>query len=95
MLKKGADPNIKAHDELDPLMAAVENGDKATVLLLIENGADLQTRTKLTTPVFIAEAKGHGEIKDLLLAKGAPQRPGLFWRLRKSMLIRWSNLLCR
>merc|ERR1711971_1545452 len=38
LLNKGANPNIKAHDELDPLMSAVENGDKKTVILLIDKG---------------------------------------------------------
>ena len=38
LLNKGANPNIKAHDELDPLMSAVENGDKETVILLIDKG---------------------------------------------------------
>ena len=69
LLDKGADPNIKAHDDLDPLMAAVENGDKETVLLLIENGADVRTKTNLTTPVYIASEKGHEEIKRLLIEK--------------------------
>ena len=38
LLNKGANPNLKAHDELDPLMSAVENGDKETVTLLLDKG---------------------------------------------------------
>ena len=95
LLSKGADPNIKAHDDLDPLMAAVENGDKETVLLLIENGADVRTKTNLTTPVYIASEKGHEEIKRLLIEKGAPEDPGRFWQLKRSAIKRWKNLLCR
>ena len=95
MLNKGANPNIKAHDQLDPLMAAVENGDKETVTLLLEKGANVKTKTKLTTPVYIAQEKGHLVVKEILLEKGAPENPGFFWQLRRSILIRWSNLLCR
>ena len=94
LLQKGADPNIKAHDGLDPLMAAVEAGDKDTVNLLIEKGSNLKTRTKLTTPIFIARDKGHLEIEQILLEKGSPSEPGLFWKFRRSVLIRWSNLSC-
>ena len=86
---------MKAHDDLDPLMAAVENGDKETVLLLLDNGADILTKTKLTTPVYIAQDKGHLEIKELLLKRGAPEDPGWFWQFRRTVLKRWSNLLCR
>ena len=94
LLNKGADPNIKAHDGLDPLMAAVESGDEATVNLLIENGANLKTKTKLTTPVFIAREKGHLELEKLLIDKGAPSDPGAFWKIRRAMIMRWSNLSC-
>ena len=95
MLNQGADPNIKAHDGLDPLMAAVENGDKETVLLLIENGADVRTKTSLTTPVYIADQKGHEEIRNILIEKGAPEDPGWVWQFKRSALKRCKNLLCR
>ena len=95
LLNKGANPNIKAHDELDPLMSAVENGDKETVILLLEKGANVKTRTRLTTPVYIAQEKGHSDMANLLLDRGAPQNPGFCWQLRRSAIKRWSNLLCR
>ena len=95
LLNQGANPNIKAHDDLDPLMAAVENGDKETVLLLIENGADIRTKTSLTTPVYIANQKGHEEIRNILIEKGAPEDPGWIWQLKRSALKRCKNLLCR
>ena len=95
MLNKGANPNIKAHDELDPLMSAVENGDKETVILLLEKGANVKTRTRLTTPVYIAQEKGHSDMANLLLDRGAPENPGFCWQLRRSAIKRWSNLLCR
>jgi len=94
-LERGAEPNIVAHDELDPLMAAVENGDKETIELLIENGANVKTRTRLTTPIYIAQDKGHTEIKNLLLEKGAPENPGKLWQIRRAILLRVDNLLCK
>lgn len=94
LLDKGANPNIKAKDELDPLMAAVESGDKAIVTLLIDNGADLNSRTKLTTPVYIAHEKGHVEISQLLVERGAPLHPSSLWHLRRSAIKRWQNVSC-
>ena len=94
LLNKGCNPNIKAHDGLDPLMAAVEAGDIDTVSLLLEHGADPKTMTKLTTPLYIAKDKGHSEMAELLVQKGAPLEPGFFWKLRRSILIRWSNMSC-
>ena len=76
-------------------MSAVENGDNETVILLLDNGANIQSKTKLTTPIYIAQEKGHLEIQNLLKDRGAPQDPGFFWRLRRSILIRFENLLCK
>ena len=36
-------------------------------------GANVKTRTRLTTPVYIAQEKGHLELVSLLLDRGAPQ----------------------
>ena len=55
----------------------------------------MKTRTRLTTPVYIAQEKGHAELLNLLLEKGAPENPGFLWQFRRSVIIRWSNLLCR
>ena len=95
LLERGANPNIKAHDGLDPLMAAVESGDKETVVVLLDHGADMETRTTLTTPVYIAQEKGHSQMEKLLLERGLPSHPGFLWRFRRSLIKRWSNLLCR
>ena len=75
-------------------MAAVEAGDIDTVSLLLEHGADPKTMTKLTTPLYIAKDKGHLEMAELLVQKGAPLEPGFFWKLRRSILMRWSNMSC-
>ena len=58
-------------------------------------GADVKTRTRLTTPVYIAQEKGHREMENLLLEKGAPENPGCLWQFRRSVIIRWNNILCR
>lgn len=92
-MDKGANPNIKAHDQLDPLMSAVESGDIETVTLLLDKGANVKTKTKLTTPINIAQDKGHLEIKQLLIDRGAPLQPGFWWKLRRRILMRWSNYL--
>ena len=60
-----------------------------------KKGANVKTRTRLTTPVYIAQEKGHGEMENLLLEKGAPENPGCLWQFRRSVIIRWNNILCR
>jgi ankyrin repeat protein len=83
---------LKAEDELDPLMAAVESGDKEMVQLLLDNGADAKTKTKLTTPIYIAQEKGHCEIEELLIQNGAPVDPGSLWQLKRSLRKRFTYL---
>ena len=74
-------------------MMAVRNGDKETVSLLIENGADLRTKTIFTTPVYIARDLRYDDIKRLLIEKGAPEDPGVFWKFKRSVLdcCCWTN----
>ena len=43
------------------------------MLTLTIGGANVKTRTRLTTPVYIAQEKGHLELVSLLLDRGAPQ----------------------
>ena len=70
-------------------MAAVEKGEKEIVSLLLDKGgANVKTKTKLATPLMIAQEKGHLEIKQLLLDRGAQTDPGTFWKLRRSVLMR-------
>jgi len=68
-LSKGADPNIRAHDGFDPLMSAVEKGEKEICALLLDRGANVKTKTRLATPLMIAKEKGHGEVEKLLVSQ--------------------------
>ncbi|KAI9856821.1 MAG: hypothetical protein M1813_008758 [Trichoglossum hirsutum] len=55
-----------------PLSHAAENGHKATVRLLLENGAEPEFKDQHgVTPLLCAAAKGHEAIVKLLLEKGA------------------------
>ena len=69
LLSKGADPNIRAHDGFDPLMSAVEKGEKEICALLLDRGANVKTKTRLATPLMIAKEKGHGEVEKLLVSQ--------------------------
>ena len=69
LLSKGADPNIRAHDGFDPLMSAVEKGEKEICALLLDRGANVRTKTRLATPLMIAKEKGHGEVEKLLVSQ--------------------------
>ena len=51
--------------------------------------------TEATISVYGAQEKGHLELLNLLLEKGAPENPGFLWQFRRSVIKRWSNLLCR
>jgi ankyrin repeat protein len=52
---------------------AAKNGHKAVVKLLVEKGADLESKDKdfRWTPLLWAAARGHEAVVKLLLEKGA------------------------
>ena len=76
LLDRGADPNIKAHDKIDPLLSAVEQGHKEIILLLLDNGAKVNTRTNFTNAILLSREKGHSEIEQILRDHGGTESMG-------------------
>lgn len=67
----GATP-ARADERGDQLLAATRKGDLATVRQLLDEGADVNTRTRYdSTPLFFACDRGHLEIARLLIERGA------------------------
>ena len=66
-------PTFLFADELgDQLLAATRKGDLAAVKQLLDNGADVNTKTRYdSTPLFFACDRGHLEIARLLIERGA------------------------
>jgi hypothetical protein len=73
LLKNKHDPDVKDSYGRTPLSWAAENGHEAVVRLLLDTGADLETKDKDhdRTPLLYAAAKGHEAVVKLLLEKGA------------------------
>ena len=44
LLEKGANPNLRAKDQLDPLLSAIDFGHKEIIQLLISHGANVHTK---------------------------------------------------
>lgn len=67
----GATP-ARADERGDQLLAATRKGDLATVRQLLDEGADVNARTRYdSTPLFFACDRGHLEIARLLIERGA------------------------
>jgi len=73
LLEAGANPNTCAsYDRIPPIIEATRSGDKATVELLLNAGAHVNSREKNgTTALHWAAALHHHDIAELLLEKGA------------------------
>lgn len=73
LLAKGVDVNTKTEYGATALAYACDKGHTAVVKLLLENGADPNSRDTFyqATPITWASMKGHAEIVRLLLDKGA------------------------
>ena len=78
LIEKGADISAKDNAGSTPLMAASEANDTASVKLLVQKGADVNTPGMCyelgmpgQTPLMNAAAHGNIEVIKLLLAKGA------------------------
>jgi ankyrin repeat protein len=65
-------PNVTDRHGKTPLFAAVGNGHKEAVELLLMHGANVEaTGAGRSSPLFLAVERGHKEIVELLLANGA------------------------
>ena len=67
-----ATPTPSADERGDQLLGATRKGDLSAVRKLLDEGADVNTRTRYaSTPLFFACDRGHVEIARLLIARGA------------------------
>ena len=73
LLENGHGLNFKDSDNRTPLLWAAEYGREAVVKLLLEKGAELETKGKEygRTPLLWAAGNGHEAVVKLLLEKGA------------------------
>jgi hypothetical protein len=73
LLKKGYQSGCKDTSGQTPLSWAAENGHEAVVALLLEKGAELESKDNIygETPLSWAAANGHEAVVALLLEKGA------------------------
>ena len=70
----------KAKDGMDPLLAAVQMGHIEIAEMLIDAGAEVNTRSKGVNAVMLARDKGHLDIERLLLERGAKAELSLWER---------------
>ena len=64
--------SVSADERGEQLLAATRKGDLATVKKLLDEGADVNTRTRYqSTPLFFACDRGHLEVARLLIERGA------------------------
>ena len=81
LVNRGAQLNVRDHDELTPLMHAIIHGKSDCVKELLIHGASIVTANESFVPLNLACEHGHLEIAKLLLAQKAqisPNAEGLF-----------------
>jgi ankyrin repeat protein len=82
LLDKGGDPNwagYYGHKTL--LIQAINHGHPATVQILLERGANCETKdSSFITPLIHAAIRGHTEIINILLDRGAKIGGTCRWR---------------
>jgi ankyrin repeat protein len=73
LLENGHDLNSKSSNGQTPLSWAASRGQEAVVKLLVEKGAELETKSKDygQTPLLYAASRGQEAVVKLLLEKGA------------------------
>jgi ankyrin repeat protein len=71
LVKNGQYPDLKDNFGRTPLLWAAEKGHKVVVKLLLENGAELETKDEnySQTPLSLAAEEGHEAVVKLLLEK--------------------------
>jgi len=71
-LRDGAHPEGSVYDYYPPLQIAATNGKKEAVLLLLENGANVNRVSEFqNTPITAAAFQGHMDVINVLLKWGA------------------------
>lgn len=71
LLDKGADVALRAFNHETILHRAACVGYSEVIDLLIQRGANLESRVRCETPLMIAAKKGHAEATQVLLRRGA------------------------
>lgn len=73
LIKAGAVVNVTGMDQLTPLMAASLEGHEEVARVLINNGANVNTKRghMRETPLMMASSAGHKDIVRLLIEQGA------------------------
>jgi uncharacterized protein len=77
LIERGADVNARARNQAQvmPVHAAAAQGDRETMALLLDRGADVNARQQLGfTPLHSAGSTGDVAMAELLLARGADPR---------------------
>ena len=66
LVARGADVDARDGDGWTPLMVAAANGGHDVTALLLDSGADAKTTNEGSSPISVAESRGHTAVVDLL-----------------------------